>query len=98
MPRATQQPTELELKILHVLWNESPLPVREVRQRLAVAGRELAHTSVITMLNIMVRKGFLKRSRQGNALLFAPRLRGKACRGGSCAVWSTAPSVARPRP
>jgi BlaI family transcriptional regulator, penicillinase repressor len=74
MPRAAQQPTELELLILHVLWDESPLPVREVRQRLAAAGRDLAHTSVITMLNIMVRKGFLKRSSQGNAHYFAPKI------------------------
>jgi BlaI family transcriptional regulator, penicillinase repressor len=74
MPRANQQPTELELQILHVLWDQSPLPVRDVRQRLAAAGRELAHTSVITMLNIMVRKGFLRRSRQGNALFFAPKV------------------------
>jgi BlaI family penicillinase repressor len=74
MSPTVRQPTELELLILHVLWEESPLPVREVRQRLAAAGRELAHTSVLTMLNIMVRKGFLKRSRQGNAFLFTPKV------------------------
>lgn len=27
-------PTELELEILKVLWEESPLPVRDVRARL----------------------------------------------------------------
>ena len=59
MPRAeSEHPTELELDILKVLWSESPLPVREVRERLAEAGRPLAHSSVITMLNIMHRKGF----------------------------------------
>jgi BlaI family penicillinase repressor len=72
---AAEHPTELELQILHVLWQEAPLPVREIRKRLAAAGRSLAHTSVITVLNIMVGKGFVKRAPQGNAYLFAPRVR-----------------------
>ncbi len=75
MTRPTaEHPTELELLILHVLWAQAPLPVREIRQRLAGAGRDLAHTSVITVLNIMVRKGYLSRERQGNAFLFSPRV------------------------
>jgi BlaI family penicillinase repressor len=73
-PRA-EQPTQLELEILQVLWEDAPLPVRDVRRRLAGAGRVLAHTSVITVLNIMVKKGYVKRAPQGNAFLFAPRLR-----------------------
>jgi BlaI family penicillinase repressor len=74
MPRPeSEHPTELELDILKVLWRESPLPVREVRKRLEVeAGRELAHSSVITMLNIMHRKGYLRRARKANSFLFAP--------------------------
>ncbi len=68
-------PTELELEILKVLWDESPLPVREVRARLeAEADRPLAHSSVITMLNIMHRKGFLRRQKRGNAFLFSPKV------------------------
>lgn len=77
MPRPeAEHPTELELEILKVLWRESPLPVREVRSRLEQdAGRPLAHTSVITMLNIMHRKGLLARKRQGKAFLFSPKLK-----------------------
>ena len=70
----SEYPTELELQILKVLWQRSPLPVREVRDALAAAGRELAHTSVITTLNVMVRKKYLHRSMQGNACLFRPRI------------------------
>jgi predicted transcriptional regulator len=75
MPRPeSEHPTELELEILKVLWDESPLPVREVRARLAAgANRPLAHSSVITMLNIMHRKGYLRRRKEGNAFLFAPK-------------------------
>jgi predicted transcriptional regulator len=70
----SEHPTELELEILKVLWNESPLPVRDVRARLeADAGRSLAHSSVITMLNIMHRKGFLRRRKVGKAFLFSPK-------------------------
>jgi BlaI family penicillinase repressor len=56
------------------LWEKSPLPVRDVRARLeADAGRPLAHSSVITMLNIMHRKGFLRRRKDGKTILFSPK-------------------------
>ena len=67
-------PTELELQILKILWNDSPLSVREIRLVLAGGGRELAHTSVITTLGVMVRKRYLKRTKQGNAFFFAPEI------------------------
>jgi BlaI family transcriptional regulator, penicillinase repressor len=70
----SEHPTELELQILKVLWQNSPLTVRDVRDALAAVGRNLAHTSVITTLNVMVRKKYLRRSMQGNACLFAPRI------------------------
>ena len=77
-----EHPTELELEILKVLWQESPLPVRDVRAKLEVqAGRSLAHSSVITMLNIMHRKGFLKRRKLGNAFLFSPKVEKESVTG-----------------
>jgi predicted transcriptional regulator len=75
MPRRpSEHPTELELEILKVLWQQAPRPVREIRQALAERGRDLAHTTVITTLNVMVRKKYLKRTMQGNACLFEPRI------------------------
>lgn len=71
---ASEHPTELELLILKILWEQAPLPVRDIRAHLAEHGRKLAHTSVITTLNIMERKKYLKRSRQGTAFLFEPRV------------------------
>jgi BlaI family transcriptional regulator, penicillinase repressor len=69
-----QQPTELELKILKVLWAESPLTAREIRDKLAISGRDLAHTSVITTLQKMVHKLQLKQLEpvEGKSLRFAP--------------------------
>lgn len=78
----SEHPTGLELEILKVLWAESPLPVREVRARLDVAGRALSHSSVITMLNIMVRKGYLRRRKEGKAFLFAPKANKESVTGG----------------
>ena len=77
-----EHPTKLELQILKLLWERSPLPVREVRQALVEAGREVAHTSVITTLNAMTGKKYLRRTKRGNACLFAPRITREEVQGG----------------
>jgi predicted transcriptional regulator len=71
---ASKYPTELELQILKVLWQQSPLLAREVQGTLAENGRELAKTSVITTLNTMVEKNYLRRKKQGNTYLFSPQI------------------------
>ena len=71
---ASRYPTELELTILKVLWRESPLLARAVQNALARDGRELAKTTVITTLNTMVDKGYLRRKKRGNSFLFTPRI------------------------
>lgn len=67
-------PTELELMILKVLWEESPLTARQIREELAASGRELAHTTVITTLQKMVDKGQLEQLDpiSGKAFRFTP--------------------------
>ena len=71
---AAEQPTELELQILKILWGKSPQLVRDIRDELAKLGRDIAHTSVITTLNTMVKKRIVMRRREGNAFLFSPRI------------------------
>lgn len=71
---ASEQPTELELQLLKILWEKAPQPVRDIRDALARSGRDIAHTSVITTLNTMVKKRILTRKKAGKAFLFAPRL------------------------
>ncbi len=70
----SKYPTELELQMLKVLWQKSPLLAREVQQALAHEGRDLAKTSVITTLNTMVRKKYLRRRKRGNTYLFSPQI------------------------
>lgn len=71
---ASEYPTDLELSILKVLWQSAPRTVDEVREALAAGGRELTHSSVITIMNIMVRKKSLKRVKRGRAYEFTPLL------------------------
>lgn len=72
---ASEHPTELELEILKILWRDGPGTVEVVREALAAAGRELTHSSVITVMNIMVRKQYLKRTKKGRAFEYEPTVR-----------------------
>jgi BlaI family penicillinase repressor len=81
---ASQHPTDLELEILKVLWRDGPNPVRHVREALAAAGRELAYTSVMTVMNIMADKGYLKRNknpRDGGGYVYHPQVKEQATTG-----------------
>jgi len=61
--------TPLELEIMHVLWAEGPANVQAVQQHLP---RELAYTTVQTMLNILHRKGKVKRTLKDRAYIYKP--------------------------
>ena len=67
MPKA--QLTRLELQIMQVLWNNGPSTVQAVQQRLP--GDPLAYTTVQTMLNILQKKGKLKRRLRGRAYVYS---------------------------
>jgi BlaI family transcriptional regulator, penicillinase repressor len=69
----SRHPTELELEILKILWRGGPMPVRQVREALAPS-RELAYTSVMTIMNIMVTKGYLARQKSGASFVYQPRV------------------------
>ena len=71
---SSEYPTELELQILKVLWDAQPMTVREVRDALEQSGRDLAHTTVITILSTMVEKGQIEKLEplQGKAFRFSP--------------------------
>ena len=65
--------TALELELMKVLWRIAPANVQSVREALA-AERELAYTTVQTMLNILERKGKVARSLEGRAYVYRPTL------------------------
>ncbi|HXI24629.1 MAG TPA: BlaI/MecI/CopY family transcriptional regulator [Pyrinomonadaceae bacterium] len=67
--RKTEHLTPLELEIMHVLWESGPANVQSVQQHLE---RELAYTTVQTMLNILHKKGKVKRVLKDRAYEYAP--------------------------
>ena len=63
---------ELEMAIMDVMWAaNSPCVVREVRERLRY-GRPVAYTTVMTVMDILYRKGVLQRAKQGRAWRYWP--------------------------
>ena len=64
--------TPLELEIMNVLWETGPANVQAVQGHMK--GRELAYTTVQTMLNILHRKGKVKRQLKDRAYLYRPVL------------------------
>lgn len=65
----SRHPTELELEILKVLWQLGPATVRQVRDALSPV-RELAYTTVMTMMTIMLGKGYVERKKNGRSFIY----------------------------
>lgn len=61
--------TPLELEIMNVLWAGGEANVQTVQ---AALPRELAYTTVQTMLNILERKGRVKRTKRERAYFYKP--------------------------
>jgi BlaI family penicillinase repressor len=64
--------TPLELEIMNVLWETGSGNVQAVQEKLG--GRVLAYTTVQTMLNVLHRKGKVKRKLQDRAYVYSPVL------------------------
>ncbi len=60
--------TKLELEIMQVIWRRGASTVADVQED---CGRELAYTTVQTMLNILERKGKLNRKLEGRAYVYS---------------------------
>ena len=72
MARKTADPlTPLELEIMKVLWETGPAAVQTVQEHLALE-RKLAYNTVQTMLNVLHRKGKVRRELQGRAYVYEP--------------------------
>jgi predicted transcriptional regulator len=52
--------TERELEVMHVFWQHGEMTAAEARDRLGTAGRDLAYTTVATLVRILHDKGFLQ--------------------------------------
>jgi predicted transcriptional regulator len=63
--------TALELRIMQVIWKRGASNVSEVQAEMEPP---LAYTTVQTMLNILERKGRLKRELEGRAYVYSARV------------------------
>jgi len=64
------KPTESEMEILQVLWEEGPSTVREVHQILS-ATKEAGYTTTLKLMQIMNEKGLLHRNDQAKTHVYA---------------------------
>jgi|SRR3984957_2205463 BlaI family penicillinase repressor len=69
--KSQQQLTPLELQIMNVLWDCGASNVQSVQEKLSP---KLAYTTVQTMLNVLHRKGRVRRRLRGRAFDYAPVL------------------------
>lgn len=63
---------QLELECLAALWRLERAPVAAVHAALGERGRPLAYTTVLTVMERLLRKGVVERRRQGRAYQYTP--------------------------
>ena len=72
--------TPHELDIMKLVWDRKEATVRDVYEALR-ARRRIAYTSVLTMMNVLERKGHLKKRAEGRSFVYqAARPRGQVLR------------------
>ena len=78
---AAKELTQRELEVMHVFWGDgdkeavgkahpTEMTVADVRDRMAAGGRDLAYTTVATLVRILTEKGFLKQSNDERPFLY----------------------------
>ncbi len=70
---ALPKPTDSELEILHVLWQNGPSSVRQVHDHLS-RGRDLGYTTALKLMQIMHEKGLLSRTEEGRSHVYSALL------------------------
>lgn len=69
--KPSPRPSELELQVLSVLWDQGPSTAREVLDLLP-DGKVRAYTTVLSVMQVMEKKGLLKHRVQGKAHVYRP--------------------------
>jgi predicted transcriptional regulator len=70
---AAPELTERELEVMHVFWERGESTVADVRDQLSAAGRDLAYTTVATLVRILMEKGFLEQTHDERPFRYCPR-------------------------
>ena len=77
MPRPRQPGmTENELEVMQALWEQSPLKVSDILDLIEREPKP-AYTSLLTLVQTMEKKGYIKHLKDGKAFLYSPVLQQK---------------------
>ena len=72
MPRPTSsQPTEVELQILSILWQQGPSTARQIHNRLT-EDRDTNYSTTVKMLSVMLEKRLVKRDESVRPQVYRP--------------------------
>jgi predicted transcriptional regulator len=75
MPRRkSKNLTVVELEIMQVVWDRGEVSVEDIQEALTKQGRELAPSSVRTMLSILGEKGYVSRKKAGRGYVYRARV------------------------
>ena len=69
----TIRPSDLEMQVLAVLWDKGPATVRHVLDAMP-DGKQRAYTTVLSVMQVMEKKGLLDHTRDGLAHVYRPRV------------------------
>ena len=72
--RKTRTLTEVELEFMQVVWAKGQVTSEDVIEALGSRGRDLSGGTVRKMLSILVRKGYLSRSRKGHSFVYKAKV------------------------
>lgn len=69
--RASPRPTDRELTILRILWDNGPSTVREVNEAMS-KGQDIGYTTTLKLMQIMTEKGLLVRDESHRQHVYRP--------------------------
>lgn len=72
----TAKPSDLEMQILSVLWEKGDSTVREVLEAMP-DGKKRAYTSILSVMQVMEKKGLLRHTIRGTAHVYSPAVNKK---------------------
>lgn len=69
----TPKPSDLEMQVLSLLWRNGPSTVRQVLEAMP-DGRPRAYTTILSVMQVMEKKGLLNHTRDGLANVYRPKV------------------------
>jgi predicted transcriptional regulator len=63
---------DLETDVMEAIWARGRATVHDVHERLAAADREVAYTTVMTVMSRLAEKGLLEKQKDGAAYVYTP--------------------------